>query len=426
MNLKENDPLILDLGRETDNPDAGVFCPPEALFGRHLAVVGATGGGKSWTLAHLIEEASRFNSKIVLLDASGEFYRLDCGVFHACIGRAEHPSEYEVVIPHEELTEGDLFAIFKPSGVGQAPKMRAAIQSLKLARLAPALSADGTIFKAHRIKVEFEKARERHLSQIQNPLAQFDIQHLPLQIQHECVEQQRSPQEPLVWGGPNGKELSQCMALADRVQEVIHDPNLKCIFKPPRLPSIFEVIQEFISSSRYKILRISLKSIPFGHNTREIIGNAIGRHLLLRAREGTFKQNPLVVAIDEAHQFLSRTAREENEYFPLDSFGLIAKEGRKYALTVCLATQRPRDIPEDILSQIGSYLIHRITNHLDLSIIERAAGTIDPQAMGRIPFLKPGEAILMTVSIPRLLQIKVNHPRAVPDSQGPDYQAYWR
>ena len=424
--MKEAQSLILELGHEAENPDSRISCPPEDLFGRHLAVVGATGGGKSWTLAHLIEEASRFKSKIVLLDASGEFYRLNCEVFHACIGRAEHSTEYEVFIRYEELTEGDLFAIFRPSGVGQAPKLRAAVQSLKLARLAPALSADGTIFKAHRIKVEYEKARAQHISRIQNPLAQFDIQHLPLQIQHECVEPQRSPLEPLVWGGPNGKEQSQCMALVDRVQEIIHDPHLKCIFRPSKLPSIFNVIQEFISSSKYKVLRISLKSIPFEHSTREIIGNAIGRHLLLRAREDIFKQNPLVVVIDEAHQFLSRTTRDENEYFPLDSFGLIAKEGRKYALTVCLATQRPRDIPEDILSQTGSYIIHRVTNHLDLSIIERAAGSIDAEAMGRIPYLKPGEAILMTTGLGRLLQIQLNRPQAIPDSQGPDYQNYWR
>ncbi|OPX24710.1 MAG: hypothetical protein B1H05_04720 [Candidatus Cloacimonas sp. 4484_140] len=41
---------------------------------------------------------------------------------------------------------------------------------------------------------------------------------------------------------------------------------------------------------------------------------------------------------------------------------MIAKEGRKYGLNVCIATQRPRDIPEDVLSQIGTLIVHRLIN----------------------------------------------------------------
>ncbi|MCW0470173.1 DUF853 family protein [Vibrio chagasii] len=44
------------------------------------------------------------------------------------------------------------------------------------------------------------------------------------------------------------------------------------------------------------------------------------------------------------------------------------KEGRKYSLNVVIATQRPRDIPEDVLSQIGSLIVHRLTNFHDQEI----------------------------------------------------------
>jgi uncharacterized protein len=49
-----------------------------------------------------------------------------------------------------------------------------------------------------------------------------------------------------------------------------------------------------------------------------------------------------------AHQFLSKTVGDDVNKVQLDAFGLIAKEGRKYGLTCLLATQRPRDIPEDV------------------------------------------------------------------------------
>jgi uncharacterized protein len=62
-------------------------------------------------------------------------------------------------------------------------------------------------------------------------------------------------------------------------------------------------------------------------------------------------QNPTVVILDEAHQFLDKSLGDEYSRVSLESFGVIAKEGRKYGLTAVLATQRPRDIPEDVLSQ---------------------------------------------------------------------------
>ncbi|MFV9997102.1 MAG: hypothetical protein AB8W37_04425 [Arsenophonus endosymbiont of Dermacentor nuttalli] len=56
------------------------------------------------------------------------------------------------------------------------------------------------------------------------------------------------------------------------------------------------------------------------------------------------------VFIDEAHQFLNKKIGDELNRFELDVFGNIAKEGRKFGLNVVIATQRPRDIPEDVLS----------------------------------------------------------------------------
>ncbi len=52
-----SDPIMLELMSLADGVQVGVA--PERLFGRHCAVVGATGTGKSWTLARLIEESVR-------------------------------------------------------------------------------------------------------------------------------------------------------------------------------------------------------------------------------------------------------------------------------------------------------------------------------------------------------------------------------
>lgn len=46
---------------------------PEKLFGRHLGILGSTGGGKSYTTAKVLEECRRFDSKIIILDPTGEY-----------------------------------------------------------------------------------------------------------------------------------------------------------------------------------------------------------------------------------------------------------------------------------------------------------------------------------------------------------------
>ena len=56
--------------------DAPIRISPETLFGRHCAVVGSSGAGKSWTVARLVGEAAHFKSKILLIDATGEFQSL--------------------------------------------------------------------------------------------------------------------------------------------------------------------------------------------------------------------------------------------------------------------------------------------------------------------------------------------------------------
>src|SRR5690606_22586996 len=138
--------------------DAPVVIAPEKIIGRHCAIVGTTGGGKSWTLARLVEECAQFRAKIILFDASGEYHRLSRATRHVHIGYDPNPHEGSraVSIPYYHLRESDLFAIFKPSGPSQGPKLREAMKSLKLARLEPSLAPDGTILKAHRSKVQYE------------------------------------------------------------------------------------------------------------------------------------------------------------------------------------------------------------------------------------------------------------------------------
>jgi DNA helicase HerA-like ATPase len=424
----EDTPLMLDLGYLPDKDQTPVTLTPERVFGSHCAILGATGSGKSWSMARLMEECAAMRSKVILFDATGEFYTLQQGVHHVHIGldtTANTDSE-EVVVPYYDLTESDLFAIFKPAGQSQAPKLKAAMKSLKLAQLAPGLAVDGVVVKAHKSKALYEEKYVKYAKEVENPYATFDIRYLTRQIEHECVNPQRSQSEPMIWGGPNSSEYSYCVPLINRIEDIIKSPSLEPIFTPRGKKSLFKAVHDFFRDDTQRILRISLKHLSFAYQAREIVANAMGRHLMELARAHCFRELPVLVALDEAHQFLNQSVVSENSNYSLDSFGLIAKEGRKYALSICLATQRPRDLPEDVLSQIGTLIVHRLINDKDRSVIERASGNVDRSAADAIPTLSPGEVVMVGVGFPVPMFMRIQTPQQKPDSRGANYQTFWR
>lgn len=155
--------------------------------------------------------------------------------------------------------------------------------------------------------------------------------------------------------------------------------------------------------------------------------NSLGRYLLGLAREERFNTCPLVCVLDEAHQFIGKSLGDEQNHVALDAFVLIAKEGRKYGLTTVIATQRPRDVPQDVLSQLGTLIVHRLTNERDRETIEKACGDLDKSAAAFIPSLAQGEAIVVGPDLPAPLPLMMSKPEKAqqPESHGPRYQECW-
>ena len=420
--------VLVDFAKLWNSSGTPIALTPEKIFGRHCAVLGMTGAGKSWSVSRLLEQCNQFQSKIILVDATGEYFTFDDQITHVHLGKDPNPLKIskDVVLPYYHLTELDLFAIFKPRGEYQAPKLREAMKSLKLARLEPALAPDGTIVKAHREKKEYNRAYQKHIDEVESPYATFRLEHLARQIRAECVDPQRSAEEPGIWGGPNAIAYSYCVPLVGRIEDMIKSVNLAPIFSPNGKASLLNELHGFLQDPNQKIFRISLQYLSFAHSVREIVANALGRYLLALARKDIFRQAPVVIVVDEAHQFLNKYFEEEETQYTLDSFALIAKEGRKYGVNIVLATQRPRDIPESVLSQMGTMIVHRLTNHLDRHVVERASGDVDSTSIQSLPSLTPGQAIIMGVDFPMPLQVKVLPPEAKPFSEGPNFQKYWK
>jgi energy-coupling factor transporter ATP-binding protein EcfA2 len=399
-----------------------------SLFGRHCAVLGTTGGGKSWTVAKLLELTSKFtNNKCILIDATGEYNSISDDMTSIELGTGEYIFDYQ------KLTIDELYYLLHPSSKTQVPKLMEAIRSLKMSKI----DTDGALFeyypkdsngqvlsknicKCQKPRRSFDVFRYRNTTRIETNTCDFDFELLAQQITYECVWD-----NPGVWGNRVENDVSNCVSLISRVNNIMSTSEYNQIFgfrksTIPRCKDLSQEIINYIDNSDKNILRLDFSKVSFDYQVREILVNAIGKMLLTEAREGKYKEKAVIVFIDEAHQFLNKSIADE--YFsakPLDAFEQISKEARKYGLFLCIATQMPRDIPLGTLSQMGTFIVHRLINEQDKKAVESAASSANRSSLSFLPILGEGEALLVGVDFPMPLTIKIDAPDKKPDSNTP-------
>lgn len=413
----------INLGRSTDQLGLPIRVSLQSLFSRHCAIVGTTGGGKSWTIAKLIGEMNKKDSaKIILIDPTGEFKSIEDENFTSVsVGNT-------TFFHYKSLTIEDLYYLIKPSGNIQMPKLLEAIRSLKALELdltgqLQEYLLNGSLRKANRKKEAFEQFYFENIDKIEDGLLNFDIKFLSTQITNECIFD-TDKNHPEKYGNRNEEAVSMCFNLISRTSNLLHTEVFQKAFgfneDVYSNKEMTKIIERFLISDK-KVLRIGFEGIGFEFQAREIIANAIGKYLLMKARNDTFKENPVVIFIDEAHQFMNKSVVDD--YFQglsLTAFDQIAKECRKYGLFMCIATQTPRDIPVGTLSQMGTFIVHRLINQVDKSAIAEACSSATSNILEFLPILGEGEAILTGVDFPMDITIRIDPPDMKPDSGTPN------
>ena len=412
----------LDLGRTTDQNSMPVRVSMQSMFARHCAIVGTTGGGKSWTISKLIGEMKGDDgARVILIDPTGEYKSIEDESFMSVsIGR-------DSFFHYRHLTTEDLYFLIKPSGSIQMPKLLEAIRSLKaieldeVGELTPYIQ-NGLLRKANRKKDIYEKFYQEHIAEIENGVLNFDINHFSAQIVQECVFE-TDKNHPDKYGNRNEEAVSKCFSLISRTSNLLHTEVFKKAFgfndSIHSSNEMTKIMDQYLNSDK-RVLRIGFEGVGFEFQAREIIANAIGRYLLGKARDWEFRDDPIVLFVDEAHQFLNKNVVDD--FFQgtsLKDFDLIAKECRKYGLFLCIATQMPRDIPDGTLRQVGTFLVHRLINEGDKTAIREACSSASASILDFLPILGEGEAILSGVDFPMDLTLKVNAPILRPNSQTP-------
>lgn len=440
-------PKTIPLASLPDNENHKIDVSSQALFGRHCAVVGTTGGGKSWTVAKLIEEVVAQNGKAILIDATGEYEPLNSYPQIKYL-KFNSTSDDSVYFNYKDLRETDLYALFRPTGQAQLPKLQEAMRSLRLIEVVTkkatkTVNDDFIIDKANnywKVHTTHDLTLINKISQPRNPIikaikdnikvfendCQFDINALPYQIFNECVRDFGGDNDKYGADDPTGKGF--CQSLVSRIQVTITNDAFKTVFgfdnKSKSKNEFNDVVTNFLNvKSKENVLILSVADVSTENKLKEILVNSIGRYLLEKALSEDFRavgKKSLLLFLDEAHLFLNKKIKDEYSIeVELDSFDRIAKECRKFGLFLVISTQMPRDIPRGVLSQMGTFIVHRLINQQDREAIEFACSDANKSALSFLPILSSGEAMLTGVDFPMPMILKITKPNVEPDSNTP-------
>ncbi|MGE0774423.1 MAG: ATP-binding protein, partial [Sphingomonadaceae bacterium] len=138
------------------------------------------------------------------------------------------------------------------------------------------------------------------------------------------------------------------------------------------------------------------------------------------------EQNPVLLVCEEAHRYVPNDQMKTGQAVR-GVLERIAKEGRKYGVSLGLITQRPSDLAEGVLSQCGTIISMRLNNDRDQAFVKSAMPEGARGFLDSIPALRNREAIVCGegVSIPIRVAFDDLEPSKRPASQDPIFSELW-
>ncbi len=133
--------------------------------------------------------------------------------------------------------------------------------------------------------------------------------------------------------------------------------------------------------------------------------------------------HPVAIFCDEAHIYLNDVDNSNGS--ARTSAERIAKEGRKYGVSLTVISQRPREVSATILSQCNTFMCLRITNPDDQAYVKNLLPDSIRGISSMFSTLRRGECILLGDSVIMPTRIKINKPSPRPSSEDTSFYRAW-
>lgn len=399
------------VGTIATHPSLKVCLDPSNLFGRHFAVLGQTGSGKSWTVAALAQRtvAVMPRAHIIILDLHGEYcWKREDGSRHYAFADTivRHVDARDLEIPYWLMTYAELCDLL----------------------------IDRTEQAAHNQTAFFRDTlrRLREKEQIPLELDRVTVDTPVFFSLDELLEAVRAKNTEMVQGarGPKqGDMFGDFDRFLVRLESRMNDLRYDFLLKPKvrtNSASLVGMLRDFVGLGAQKaaITVIDLSSVPF--DVRPTVAAQIGRLAFeFNYWNPKYREFPILLMCEEAHSYVPR-AREDQFAGSRKSMERIAKEGRKYGVGLAVVSQRPHEVSETVLAQCGTFICLRITNPDDQAYVRSLVPESEGDLVSVLAGLGRGEALVLGEAVPLPTRLRFDKPDPTPNSDDVDFYKYWK
>lgn len=414
----------------SSNPNIRISVNGNKFFNKHVAIVGSTGSGKSHTLSTIIQKAvseksgnfSINNSHVIIFDIHSEY--------KSAFPKANFIDIKNLVLPYWLLNSEELEEFFldtEANDHNQKFVFKEAIVSNRI------LNFKGS--EADKKRIHYDSPLYFDINFVLEYANNKNTELVDSGEVYAASNKEKAGQPKLTNGSLNGKLTN----FVNRLENKVNDNRLDFLLGQKSKEITFEeTLNQLIGyqpDNNANVTVIDLSGVPF--EVLSITVSLISRMIfeygyfykrLRSAKDQNEKINndiPILLVYEEAHKYVPNSDLVKYRSSK-KSIERIAKEGRKYGITLLLASQRPSEISETIFSQCNNFIAMRLTNPVDQGYVKKLLPDTLGTLIDKMPSLKQGEALLVGESIilPSIVQIDRCTPE--PSSNDIPYWELWK
>lgn len=394
---------VVRLGEHVGSGGTPCYAEMNELLGKHTAILGSTGSGKSGTVAAVIHSLlergasagyGKWQPRIIILDPHNEY-----------------PAAFSA---HEKLSTDD--------GTLSLPYWLLNFQesvALLIGKTEFVATSQANILKTALIKARVQGAQELGLDP--NKITVDSPVPYKLATFRAAVEADKPPQ---------ASKQDSHNSILEKLDVLVRDARVRFLMaewaggNQDPFPAIVEQLVGAGPQPRI----VDLSGVP--NEVAGVSSAVIARTLFnLKVWQNADERSkdPVLLVCEEAHRYVPNRGEAQYEAAQ-EAVRRIAKEGRKYGLGLILVSQRPSEVEATVLSQCNSWIVHRITNDADREHVR----SILPDSMAGLTKMLSGlrrqEAIFVgqAAMLPSRIIVRTLAQNQLPRSHDIDFDGGWQ
>lgn len=417
----------------------------DKFFSKHIAVVGSTGSGKSGTVAKILQEGIKpseeqrkkgilNNSHIILFDLHGEYAPafpnanlLNVDTLKLPYWLMNSEELEEIFIESNENNSHNQISQFKNAVTLNKKKHNK--EQTNINYDTPVYFSIDEVFRFinnhNRSTKDANTGELKIKSKIPNVADEFQL------FENIEFEEKKTGK---INAGPYAGEFDR---FVPRLETKLNDDRLSFLLKPRKengseyktedLPDLLKQFLGYSDDKKSNITIIDLSGIPF--EVLSLVVSLISRLVFdfcfhYKSIKND-KEVPYLLVLEEAHNYIPQSQGAKYNSVK-KSIERIAKEGRKYGLSLMIVSQRPSEISETIFSQCNNFMAMRLTNPTDQQYVKRLMPDSVSAITDTLPSLERQEALIIGDSIPMPTIVKINDLEYKPASNDINFRSEWK